>query len=216
MMPQVNLLDSLGQHHTKIKASTWFAMLLLGFAIIAGASYIQSDWVSKKQARLAVEQQRNTELTQEMANFEQVNPNQKIEREVQSEIAQLRAELQIQKTTLALVAPDAGVQRKGFYTYLAALSDRSRQGLWLTNIELNPGLHQARLTGQTLDPALVPMYLDSLTDTVFSELQFSRMNMKKISDNPSVYSFDLDSKDTLTPYKGLSTLGTLNTLRVSP
>lgn len=216
MMPQINLLDSLGQHHTRVNASTWFAMLFFGLVVIAAATFIQSNWVGQKQQQLAVEQKKNASMQLELANFEQEHPNQKIERDVQADIAQLNADIHTQKTTLALVAPDAGVQRKGFYHYLAALSAKSRKGLWLTNIELNPGLHQARLIGQTVDPSLVPLYLDSLSETAFSQLQFSRMNMQKISDNPTLYRFDLDSPSNLSALNTPNTQRTLNGLRVSP
>ena len=207
MNPQINLLDSIGQSHTKVRANTWFTLLLFGLIVIGAATFIQSDWVHKKQQQLAVEQQDNADLLLTMANFEHEHPNQKIEREVQADIARLNAEIQTQKTTLALVAPDAGIQRKGFYHYLAALSAKSRKGLWLTNIELNPGAHKARLMGQTLDPSLVPIYLDSLSETAFSQLQFGRMDMQKISDNPTLYRFDLDSHNSQRA---------LNGLRVSP
>lgn len=207
MNPQINLLDSIEQSHTRVGANTWFAILIFGLFVIIAASFIQADWVNKKQQRLAVEQQNNAKLLLTMANFEQEHPNQKVEREVQADITRLNAEIQTQKTTLVLVAPDTAIQRKGFYHYLAALSAKSRNGLWLTNIELNPGAHQARLMGQTLDPSLVPIYLDSLSETAFSQLQFGRMDMQKISDNPTLYRFDLDSHNSLR---------TLNGQRVSP
>lgn len=203
MIPQINLIDGLNQDRTHISAGLWLLLVLLGILLVVVLAFVQAEYVQSQKTELANAKELLVSLQSQRDNFEQEHPEQRKQRDVQIEIGLIKADIQTQKTTLALVAPETGVQRKGFFHYLDALSAKSRQGLWLTEIELNPGAHQARLKGQTVDPSLVPVYLDSLKDTAFDELQFGRMNMTQATDNTAVYNFELDSRiNTVQPAIG--------------
>ncbi len=197
MMPQINLIDGLNQDRTPVSAGLWLLLIVLGSLMVVVLAFVQADYVQSQKTELAAAKEKSASLLLQRDNFDQDHPDQRVQRQVQAEIVQIKTNIQTQKTTLALVAPETGVQRKGFFHYLDALSSKSRQGLWLTEIELNPGAHQARLKGQTVDPSLVPLYLDSLKGTAFDALQFGRMSMVQSTDNNAVYHFELDSRTNL-------------------
>jgi hypothetical protein len=99
--------------------------------------------------------------------------------QLEAEIAKLQGELkQAQQTMSALNAGNFG-DRKGFAQYLNAFSRQSIDGIWLTGFSITGG-GDIEISGRTLRPDLVPVYIQRLTEEeVLAGRSFARLEMKR-------------------------------------
>jgi hypothetical protein len=84
--------------------------------------------------------------------------------QVQTQVAELTAELAVRTRTLELLRSGAAGQVDGFSTRLAALARRPMPGLWIDHVVLSGMTDAMSVGGTALDPDLVPRYLRGLAD----------------------------------------------------
>jgi hypothetical protein len=161
---QINLFNPAFQPQKQVLSSATIALavgaVVAGVAILAvigrmetaelrrqadsGASYLE-----KSQARLA------------FANREFI-PRQK-DATLEAQIAEANSQLAAMRHISGALSRGELGDTGGFAGYFKALARQSAQGLWLTGVTVGAGGAQIGIKGRTVDPAMVPGYLNRLT-----------------------------------------------------
>ncbi len=95
-----------------------------------------------------------------------------------AEIARLESELKTARASMEALAGGALGDRHGFAEYLRAFSRQSLNGLWLTGFSIGGG--QVALQGRTMQPDLVPNYIQRLNqESVLKGRVFSTLEMRQ-------------------------------------
>ena len=115
--------------------------------------------------------------------------NDKLAR-LDGEIHQLEAQRKAKATVV-----DALTQRRlgnttGFSAYLEGLARHVEDGLWLSSIDIDDGGGAVSLAGTTVDPKLVPAYLQRLSqEAAFSGTDFNSFEMRRQDKQPGRVDF---------------------------
>jgi hypothetical protein len=115
---------------------------------------------------------------------------------LQAQASQLLADLKQRQQALEILRSGAAGDAGGFARRLEALAHRHIDGLWLDHIVLVGGAGVASLSGRTLDPDLVPVYLQALTAE--SALAGTRFEAFGIESGPAPAS-DIDASAVADP-----------------
>lgn len=141
--------------------------------------------------RLEVERARLAKVTAEFAPQQQSNA---LEQEVRLAEAQLAAN---QKIAAAFKGGAVGATQ-GFSEFMRALARQSVNGLWLTGFDVSGSESNMTISGRTLFPALVPVYLQRLNgESTIKGRQLVSLQMRQ-SGGESLL-FDLSTLPALAP-----------------
>ncbi|MDY0975052.1 hypothetical protein SOM61_08765 [Massilia sp. CFBP9012] len=164
MKQQINLFNPAFQPQKQVLSSATIALavgvVIVGIAILAVAGKMETaelqqqassgaTQLEKRQARLATA---NREFT----------PRQK-DATLDAQIAQADMQLAAMRHISGALSRGELGDTSGFAGYFKALARQSAQGLWLTGVTVGAGGAQIGIKGRTVDPAMVPGYLNRLT-----------------------------------------------------
>lgn len=199
MRSQINLLDDITNNLGGMPPALLIKSLVAGMFLAIAAAIAQGYFVNTKYEALESWEDRLVISQNQLLAIQKKFPNISQERQLTQENAVIQDEITKQREILSLLDSGNKLQTKGFYQYLLALSNNVREGIWLTEIELIPGEDKARLKGKSLNPELVPVYIQDLSGTEFSGTNFGRLSLIQISKKPQVYEFEFDSSITSPP-----------------
>ncbi|HUQ53206.1 MAG TPA: PilN domain-containing protein [Gammaproteobacteria bacterium] len=98
--------------------------------------------------------------------------------ELETELERLNATLLDQQRLIDVLRDRPLGDSAGFSGYLAALARQRTPELWLTEIGINGGTAAIELAGRSLDPKLVPEYMQRLgTEPALAGQQFDRFEI---------------------------------------
>ncbi|TXG00198.1 hypothetical protein [Massilia arenae] len=164
MKQQINLFNPSFQPQKQVLSSATIALavgvVIVGIAILAVAGKMETaelqqqassgaTQLEKRQARLATA---NREFT----------PRQK-DATLETQIAEANSQLAAMRHISGALSRGELGDTSGFAGYFKALARQSAQGLWLTGVTVGAGGAQIGIKGRTVDPAMVPGYLNRLT-----------------------------------------------------
>lgn len=156
---------------------------------LAGYSHWRALRLEQQQARLTVHLAAQREL---LTQVEKQFPVRKPSPLLQSHIARLERELQLVTRSLNLTLTQEQGHNAQILSSLRGLAGRHQPGLWLRRIKLGRQGQQVELSGRALDPQLVSVYLQWLTDEqVFADLLFSRLQLTRMQEEPEYVEFTL-------------------------
>lgn len=161
---QVNLFNPLflPQKQVLTAKTMAFALLVLAGGIAGLASYgrMQTAQLRQEAERGAVRlQQKQARLAGVNADFA---PRAK-DREIEREIAEAQAQLASLRNIAHVVERGELGDTGGYAGYFKALARQSTPGLWLTAVTVSGAGRDIGIRGRSTDPALVPGYLNRLT-----------------------------------------------------
>jgi hypothetical protein len=136
-----------------------------GLALRLGAAQLESSRLAleQEQLRLAAEMAAVTAPTGPLA-------------ELRRQLGETRAALSRKQEVIDVLARGGLLRNDAFSTYLAGLSRRDVDGLWLTGFSIGPGPVAMEIRGRVSDAAALPVYLDQLgRDTVFGGRSFASL-----------------------------------------
>ena len=121
---------------------------------------------------------------------------------LEQELGQLETEVaRRQKLLAALVGKVIG-SREGFSDHLSALARQHVEGTWLTGVSISRGGRGVALSGASLAPELVPVYLQRLAEeSTFTGKTFSELELKRPDDDALRVDFSISTHST-TPGQG--------------
>lgn len=161
---QINLFNPAFQPQKQILSSATIALavgaVIAGVAILAAIGKMETAELQQQAASGAARlEQRQARLA--AANREFV-PRQK-DATLDAQIADASTQLAAMRHISGALSRGELGDTSGFAGYFKALARQSAQGLWLTGVTVGAGGTQIGIKGRTVDPAMVPGYLNRLT-----------------------------------------------------
>ncbi len=185
MYQQVNLYQPIFRpRHTPFASAT--ALWAVGLVVMAllgiwGYGLVRVNHLEQDLVRLRALQRQQLEIA---ASTGAARLGQSSPAALQAQASQLLAELKQRQLALDILRSGAAGDAGGFARRLQALAHRHIDGLWLDHIVLVGGAGVASLSGRTLDPQLVPAYLQALTAE--SALAGTRFQALRIDSTPAL------------------------------
>lgn len=161
---QINLFNPAFQPQKQVLSSATIALaagaVIAGVAILAVIGRMETAELQQQAASGAAQlAQRQARLLE--ANREFV-PRQK-DATLDAQIAEAGAQLAAMRHISGALSRGELGDTSGFAGYFKALARQGAQGLWLTGVTVGAGGSQIGIKGRTVDPAMVPGYLNRLT-----------------------------------------------------
>ena len=161
---QINLFNPAFQPQKRILTAATIA--LAAGTVIAGVAVLA---VIAKMEIAQLQQQANqglVQLEQRQARLASVNAEfapRKSDPTIDAQVADAERQLAAMRHISGSLTRGELGDTSGFAGYFKALARQSVQGLWLTGVTVGAGGAQIGIKGRTLDPAMVPGYLNRLT-----------------------------------------------------
>lgn len=166
MTQQINLYQPMFRRQKKIFSAITMLQMIGFFTVILGAVYAYT--ATGLQPFRNEMQKTDTEfakLTKQIEVYRANFPEEGKSKLLESEIARLTKELtERRKLKDALTGGSFG-NVQGFSGLFEALARGHVDGAWLTGIRIGKGGRMISLSGKTVDPELIPVYIRRLSDT---------------------------------------------------
>ena len=164
MKQQINLFNPAFQPQKQVLSSATIALavgvVIAGIAILAVAGKFETAEL-QQQASSGASQLGKRQERLATANREFI-PRQK-DATLEAQIAEANTQLVAMRHISGALSRGELGDTSGFAGYFKALARQSAQGLWLTGVTVGAGGAQIGIKGRTVDPAMVPGYLNRLT-----------------------------------------------------
>ena len=153
-------------------------LLICGVTLTAlmcvwGIGTWQVGRLSRDARRLERQQQQTEQTLNALGSADLSNANSST---MEARVHRLQVELVTSRRVLALLQAGTIGRTGGFSDELAALARRPVRGLWLQRVALSAVGDPMSLSGEVLDPDLVPRYLHALaTQPALSGVHFERL-----------------------------------------
>jgi hypothetical protein len=176
MRQQINLYQPVFSSERKLfgasTVASAFAVLVVGLVAYTVNSRMQVDKLEIEAAALRAQQQQQTDFLNSQAVG---TPD-----EIESRIKQLSKSIAARSQALQMLQSGAAGQTTGFANRLEALARRHVDGLWIDAIILSGANGSMSLAGATLDPDIVPRYLENLAqDSVLAGTRFDEFLIER-------------------------------------
>lgn len=193
-MQQINLyLDEFKRIEPKFSAAV--ILILSGYAFVIGAiiSGALAGMLWYQQSNLKQHQAKATEWEKQLAAAEQAYPEPKVDPLLLRKIDTLKENIARNQTVLRyLNGRQLEVENQAFSVLLLALTWVNQEDLWLTKVAIKDGGQSLSLSGKTLNPDSLPVYLDKLSELeVFSDMSFRVFDLTR---EPDGLSFEVSTK----------------------
>jgi hypothetical protein len=147
------------------------AIMLLVFGYDAWRTHALAAEVDAREAeRLAAEQA--------LEQVKQRHPPREPDQALQNEVAGVAREIDLKEQLVERLAQGAFGNTAGFSSYLEGMARQHVQGTWLTGFSISGGGQVIALSGRSLAPELVPIYVQRLAgEAAFSGKSFNHMDL---------------------------------------
>lgn len=189
MKQQINLFNPAFQPQKQVLSSATIALavgaVVAGIAILAAIGKMETAEL-QQQAASGAAQLEKCQARLATANREFI-PRQK-DATLEAQIAEATTQLAAMRHISGALSRGELGDTSGFAGYFKALARQSAQGLWLTGVTVGAGGAQIGIKGRTVDPAMVPGYLNRLTHEPlmqgksFASLQISEAAPLQVQD----------------------------------
>jgi hypothetical protein len=166
-------------------------VLAVAMGIHSALSFLSFSNVSRDYAQL---QQDQATLARQVELARTQFPPRAKDQRLAEQIASLEADLVTKRRVLDTLGEQSFGNTAGFAAHFSALARQRIDGLWLTRLAIDQGGTQVGIRGATLEPELVPRYLQRLSDEqVFSGTEFKRLLMQRPEQDGGRIDFDLST-----------------------
>ena len=184
MRQQINLYQPIFSEERKLfgarTVGAGFAILLAALGAFSIYANVRISALDKNVATLRAQQAQQQSMLESTGQMQTARKPSGI----QTHIAQLSAAIAERDRALQILQGGAAGQTTGFAPRLEALARRHVEGLWIDSVLLSGTDGSMSLSGATLNPDIIPAYLDSLardavlTGTRFDEFVIERPTAK--------------------------------------
>lgn len=195
MYQQINLYQPIFRKQRQIFSAV--TMLQMAGVVAAGllAVYLYGLWqVAGLEAEVVQLEGREKAFVTQLSSLD---PNLTANRraEVEQELKQLNATLLAQQRLIEVLREKPLGSTDGFSRYLTALGRHNMRELWLTQFTIDGGSGAIELTGRSLDPKLVPKYLQELgREEALVGQRFDGLQIERDTKQPTEVAFRATSK----------------------
>lgn len=198
MTQQINLFNPAFQPQKKILTAGTMA---IGLAVLVAGIAALASYGKMQTARLQQDADAGAKrLEQRQARLNTVNAEfapRKKSAELDAEIAEAQAQLAALRHVSGVLERGELGDTNGYAGYFRALARQSAQGLWLTGVTITNAGKDIGIKGRTVDPAMVPGYLNRLTQEPL--MQGKAFASLQISQAAPLQASAPDGKQTTTP-----------------
>ncbi len=150
----------------RIQGVVLVVLLLVGFAESWQSHYFRNA--------LTAAQNEQTQANAQLNDYRLRYPPISLDAALQEKVVAKERELRNRNLMLTLLQGDDDESSYGFSRFLAGFSRQHLSGLWLDEIQIDHG-SELSLTGNVLDPDILPRYLERLASDAVFQGQFFRM-----------------------------------------
>lgn len=193
-MQRINLYqDELKEAKVLLPARQMLVIAGLALAGMAALGSWSQTWSSGPRAEADAIQKQADQQDQVVRGLQdqvaRMAPNEALVRQAEA----LQSRLRNTRLMRQAVAPSRGLIN--FSWYLEGLGRQSRDSIWLTEIRIGDQGRTFLLRGGTLDPSLVPEYIQSLeNEPIYAGLSFDNLSMSLVEDDLPHLQFSISTR----------------------
>jgi hypothetical protein len=179
MYQQINLYQPIFRKQRQIFSAVTMlqAVAVVAVALLGIYAYGLAQVSSLEVEVVQLEGRERALTTQLMRIDPTLSTNRRAE--LEAEVRRLNATLLDQQRLIEVLRDRPLGRVEGFSSYLAALARQRTAELWLTEIGINGGAAAIELAGRSLQPELVPAYMQRLgTEPALAGQQFDRFEIE--------------------------------------
>lgn len=195
MKQQINLYQPIFRKQQKVFSAVTMLQITAFFVVVIFSIYAYNVYKLKPFSReLDKTNVRLEKLTQQIEIVGKKLSGRGKNSLLESEISRLTTRLENMKKVSAALSSGSFGNADGFSDHFEALAREHVDGAWLTDITIADGGGKLALAGKSIDPELVPIYIQRLADApVFKDQKFNILELKRISGEGDVISFNIGS-----------------------
>ncbi|MBI2994342.1 MAG: hypothetical protein HYY48_09240 [Gammaproteobacteria bacterium] len=165
-MQQINLYQPIFRRQKKIFSAVTMLQIVGFFIVILGALYAYATFgLQPFRGELLKTEADFAKLTKQIELYRAKYSEEGKSKLLETEIARLTRELAERRRLKETLAAGSFGNIQGFSSLFEALAKGHVDGAWLTGIRIGKGGHVISLSGKTVDPELIPVYIRRLSDT---------------------------------------------------
>lgn len=193
MMQQVNLYQPMFRQQKKVFSAATMVQILGFYVVVLGAIYAYNLYkLQPFRTDLKATNAQLQQLTKRVTVYKKKFPPRRKSKVLEDQIARLTRELKHRQRIEAVLASGSFGNTHGFSSYFEALARGYTQGAWLTDINIAHGGNRVDLTGRTVNPELVPVYIKRLSDfKVFQNRSFNELDLSRSDKQPNLIEFHI-------------------------
>jgi hypothetical protein len=164
------------------------AMLAVVALAVGGEVYLAGIQAERDRVAGALEQRRQqVEASRQAAGALTPDPH------IEAELERLNLTRRHLMASLVAVGREQSGSSKGFADFFAGLARNTTDGIWFQRVKLAAGGAEVVLNGQTLEPALVPRFLQTLAvEAAFKGLSFRDVLFeRRTAEQEAIVDFEL-------------------------
>lgn len=192
-MQQINLYQPMFRQQKKIFSAVTMLQICGFFLVVLGAAYgYNVHGLSPFRAELVRTTSEFDRIAKHIEKLRAVQPGQADVRLMEREIERLNQEVEDGRRLREALAKGSFGNTTGFSGYFEALARGHVDGAWLTGIAIKQGGGQLNLSGKSIDPELVPLYLRRLSEApVFQKRGFNVLELERSEEDNHLVTFNI-------------------------
>jgi cell division protein FtsL len=199
MQQQVNLYQPMFRRTEKKFSAKKLLGLLVGSALFFTAVYGYVRWdVYKLESQLTELENQYQNETRQIEELNKQFPLIRTTGKIEKQLASLRAEREAKRNLIALLQGRSALGNiEGFSSHMEGIARQRVDGMWVTAFQLNDGGEQIGIVGSSLQPELVPKFLQNLSaENSFIGTEFRVFRMQRDKEQTAAIDFELLTTQT--------------------
>lgn len=201
MKDQVNLYQA--RFWPETLGLSGLRVLQVTTAILAVLGLLQgyAQWsVWSQSHRLDSLRERHADEANHILELAKTHPPAQPDSALVAEVEALTVERDAKTRLVRALARQSFGNTEGFSQHIAGLARQHVSGLWLRAVRIRRGGRELALAGSTLDPELVPRFIQQLgREPVFAGADFSSLRLQRSEEDPGRIDFSLGTDGTTRP-----------------
>jgi len=192
-MQQINLYQPIFRKEKKVFTAVAMlqisVLVLLILTAIYGYGWWQLQPFEKQLEQVASQRQ---QLTGQIESLKAKQAALTKSQLLEDELKRVRQEVARKKKIESVLSTGSFGNQQGFSSIWEGLARQHVSGLWLTAIRVENGGRKLQLSGRTVSPELVPVYIQKLSaEKAFQGMSFNLLELTRDEEDPSVIRFNL-------------------------
>jgi hypothetical protein len=152
-------------------------LVAIGVVLLYGFTWWQSEALKNELKRV---EQSHATASKRLADASQKFGASAGVATIDTEIARLESELAAKQQIQKILARGIFSNTRGFSDYFASFARQRVPGVWLTGFDITGAAEDMSLAGRTVNPELVPRYLQKLSsETTLAGIEFRAFQMTR-------------------------------------
>jgi len=192
---QINLYQPIFRKQEKVFSARTMLMVLVATIVLFSSIYGYARWnvfaLVDESEKLTVSYQNETKRLNDLAHR---FPIKQKNRKVETELDNLKNERKAKQFLIKTLSGRSIGNDEGFSSFFEAMARQRPTGMWLQRFEIEQGGQVIGIYGSSLQPELVPEFLQRLSEeSSFDGSNFRIFRMQRDKENTAAINFTLRS-----------------------